>query len=104
MAGSRGCNISERFARPDRRRLDRTKCQDRNLLASVIGTRPGRIAPMIRRYDCEIIRSKRSLELRQAGSERLQCIRVSADVATMAVQSIEVDEIRKQKTSIGQGI
>src|SRR3954451_9815990 len=104
MARSRGRNISERFATPDRGRLDRTKCQDRNLFASVIGARPGRIAPMIRRYDCEIIRSKRSFELRQPGIERLQGSRVSADVATVAVQSIEVDEIREQKAPVGQGI
>ena len=94
MAGQGLADIGEALAHPQLRRANsRTERQHRHILARMIRAGPGWIAAMVRRDDRQISGAQQGLEARQHGVEGLERGSVAGDIAAVAIERVEIDEI-----------
>src|SRR5439155_4946782 len=87
-------DIGEALAPADRARshLERIG-EDRHAFARMIGAFPGRIAAVVGGEDEKIAGPEKRERLGYALIEGLECGRISFDIAAVAMERIEIDEI-----------
>ena len=96
-----GCSdIGEPVALADRRRARRARNEDRDLFAGVIAAWPRRIATVISGDDQKVPGLQALHQLRKSGIECFEGGCVTRHVAPVAVNRVEVDEVREQQPAI----
>src|SRR3546814_6586787 len=73
---------------------------DSHPFPGMIGAAPGRVAAMVRRQDDEIARPQAPMDFRQSEIERFQCRRIAGNVAAVAVELVEIDEIGEDEVAV----
>ena len=105
VAGDGLSDVGERVARADRAgRNARAEGDDRHMLARVIAAGPGRIAAVVGREDDEIAWLQLGLQFGQAPVERFERRGIARHVAAMAVEHVEIDEVREQDAAVGRAV
>ena len=80
--------------------MARGEGQDRHLLAGVVGAAPGRVVAVVGGQDQQIVRAQRGDELGQPGVEGLERRGVAGDVAAVAVDRVEIDEVGEDEVAV----
>src|ERR1700722_1997206 len=94
-------NVGESFAPADQRwRKSAAEAEDRNMLAGMVETAPGRIIAVIRRDDAIIVRAHVGHDLRQTRIEGFKARGIAGDVATVAIFGVEIDEIDEDEAAV----
>jgi len=94
-------DIGEAVARSERRRKHTwPKREHGHVFARMIAARPCRIAAMVRSDHRQVSRAQQGLETGQRQVEGFKCRSVAFDVAAVAVERIEIDEICQRKERI----
>ena len=75
-------------------------CDERNVLARVVGARRGRIVAVIGRHDKQILVSQQRQKPREPLVEALQIRGIPGHVVAMAVLGVEVHEVREDQTTV----
>src|SRR6185437_4699325 len=98
-----GADVAETraSAKPPARDV-RTERQHRHAFARVVAARPRRIAAVVAGDHHQIVLQQFVLELGQSFVEGFQRRGVTGEVAAVAVQAVEVDEVREQQAAIAQ--
>ena len=101
MFGDALANMREGVGNAERAAAQRrSEHQHRHPLARVVGAAPGRVAAVIGGQDDDIGRLQAAVEIRQARIERLERGCIAGDVAAMAVEHVEIDEIGEHQAAV----
>ena len=104
MTGEALSDIGETVAVADISRRDaRPKGDDRHVLAGMVASGPARIAAVIGGDEREIAGSQQSFERGQPAIEILQRACIAGNVAPVAVQHVEINEIDQNQRVVWRG-
>src|SRR5437764_7840890 len=103
MARNRRGYVGEAVTPADRARRDGwSERKDRNFLPRMIRAAPSRVAAVVGGNDDEIARSRESMDLGHPPIKCLERRSIAGRIAAMAMDRIEIDEIRKQQPTVGE--
>ena len=103
MVGDAGADVGEGFPPSDRLRQDAgSEGEDGNEFASVVRPLERRVAAVVCGGNGEVAGPQHGLELRQTGVEGLERRGIAGNIAPMAMEHVEIDEVGEDEVAVAR--